>query len=173
MGEAPMFTASFYFLGLAASICAALFCLSIGKRTGKCAEVDLDALRAATVCLPIGGRAATDIAPTAMFKELTWDEKLKMSNIKAIWLRLYYQCKKKALEKQKAMYSWARTLSLCALLCLAGVLLEAEFDQPITFSTILAGFRHPTPAASNSLPTRHAVNSQNASTTALQRPPRN
>ena len=166
MGEAPMFTASFYFLGLAASICAALFCLSTGKRAGRCAEVDLDALRAATDCLPMGGRAVAEIAPSAMIKELTWDEKIKVSNIKAIWLRLYYQCKKKAVEKQKAMYSWARTLSLCALLCLSGVLLEAEFDQPITFSTIIAGFRHPASAANFS--TLPAAKPQNASTTTHQ-----
>jgi hypothetical protein len=137
-----MFTASFYFLGLAASIVGALCCLKLGRHSGKCVEVELDALRAVSVCLPTG-RRPTDTAITAMYKELTWDEKAKLSDMKAIWMGWYERCRRKAFLKQKALYSWARTLSLCAMLCLMGVLLEAEFNQPITIRTILAGFRRP------------------------------
>jgi len=143
-----MLTISFYFLGLAVSILATLICFSTGKRAGKRVEVELDALHAAAVCLPTGKRATADAAAAAMYKELTLDEKIKLSDIKTIWIQWYERCKKKAVEKQKAMYSWTRTLALAAALCLIGVLLEAEFDQPITIRTVLAGFRRPTPATS-------------------------
>jgi hypothetical protein len=83
----------------------------------------------------------------AMYKELTWDEKVRWSNMRAMWMQWYDRCRKNAILKQKAIYSWARTLALCALLCLVGVLLEAEFDQPITLRTVLAGFRRPDPVA--------------------------
>ena len=82
-----MFTASFYFLGVAVSILAALFCFSTGKHAGKCVEVDLDTLRAASVCLPTGNRAAADGTVAAMCKELTWDEKAKLSDTKAVWMQ--------------------------------------------------------------------------------------
>ncbi len=47
------------------------------------------------------------------------------------------------------MYSWSRTLAMCSALCLIGVLLEAEYDKPISVSTILAGLTHSSPAAAN------------------------
>jgi hypothetical protein len=44
---------------------------------------------------------------------------------------------------------------LCAALCLIGVLLEAEFNQPITFHTVLAGFKpQPSPASRVVAPTQ-------------------
>ena len=148
--EGPMLTISFYFLGLAAFIVAALFCFSRGKRAGKCGEVELDTLRAASICLPTGKRESTDTATIAMYKKMAWDEKIKLSDIKTIWLQWYERCKRRAIKRQKTMYSWARTLTVAALLCLVGVLLEAEFDQPITMRTILAGFRRPDAAAPGS-----------------------
>ena len=39
-------------------------------------------------------------------------------------------------------------MALCAALCLMGVLLEGEFNQPITVQNILAGFRRHRPSAS-------------------------
>jgi hypothetical protein len=144
-----MFTASFYFLGLATCILATSVCFSRGKRAGRCVEVELDTLRAASVCLPTGRRVAPDGAATmlctatAIYKGLTWDEKAKWTDMKAMWVQWYHRCQEKATLKQKAMYSWARTMALCAMLCLMGVLLEAEFDQPITLNTVLSGFRDP------------------------------
>jgi hypothetical protein len=144
-----MLTISCYFLGLAVSILAASVCLAKGRRAGKCVEVELDALRAASICMPTGRREIEDDAIATMYKQLSWDEKAKWSNVRAMWTRWYSICQEKAVLKQKAIYSWARTLSLCALLCLVGVFLEAEFDQPITFRTILTGFRRPCPAAAS------------------------
>jgi hypothetical protein len=142
-----MLTISYYFLGLAVSVLAASVCLAKGRRAGKCVEVELDALRAASICMPTGRREITDDAVAALYKHLSWEEKAKWSNIRAMWTRWYSVCQEKAALKQRAIYSWARTLALCALLCLVGVFLEAEFDQPITLRTVLAGFRRPCPPA--------------------------
>jgi hypothetical protein len=105
--------------------------------------VELDTLHAASVCLPSGRRVTPDGTATTIYKELSWDEKAKWTDMKAMWSHWYHRCREKAVLKQKAMYSWARTMALCAVLCLFGVLLEAKFDQPITIDTILAGFRDP------------------------------
>jgi hypothetical protein len=144
-----MLTVSFYFLGLAISVLAASVCLSTGKRAGKCVEVELDALHAASICMPTGGHMAADGITPSIFKDLTWDEKARLNSIRAIWTQWYDRCRKRAVLKQKAMYSWARTLALSAVVCLMGVLLEAEFDQPITITNILAGFKRPYPIASS------------------------
>jgi hypothetical protein len=143
-----MFTASYYFLGVAVSICATLFFLTSGKRAGKKVEVDLDTLHTATICLP-RGRQMTSEDVSAAYKDLPLEEKAKFNDSRSSWMRWYEQSKKKALMKQKAMYSWARTMSLCSVLCLIGVLLEAQFNQPITLHAVLTGFRRPNPPASH------------------------
>jgi hypothetical protein len=142
-----MFTASYYFLGIAASICATLFFLTSGKRAGTKVEVDLDALHAATVCLPRGSRAASDEL-SAAYRDLPPEEKAKFNDSRSLWTQWHEQCKKRAILKRKAMYSWARTMLLCSVLCLIGALLEAEFNQPITLQAVLNGFRRPSPPAS-------------------------
>ena len=124
-----MFGATFYFLGLAAFIVGASACLTMGKRVGRRVEVDLADLRVASVGLLTAGRKPT------------WDE------IRSLWMMWYARCQEKAVVKQKAIYSWARTLALCAVMCIVGALLEGEFDEPITASRILAGFRQPCPVA--------------------------
>jgi hypothetical protein len=126
-----MFTAAFYFLGMAVFVLAASICLSNGRRAGQHVEVDLADLRVASVGLLTTGRKPS------------WDE------IRALWMKWYARCQEKAIVKQKAIYSWARTLALCAVLCLVGVLLEAEFDETISVSRVLAGFRHPYPVATD------------------------
>jgi hypothetical protein len=143
-----MFTASYYFLGVAASICATLFFLTSGKRAGKSIEVDLDTLHAASICLPTGRRVTIGDLSSSMCQNLPWEEKARLSDWKSLWTQWYKACKRKASLKQQAMYSWARTMLLCSALCLIGVLLEAQFNQPITLHTILTGFRRPTPPAS-------------------------
>jgi hypothetical protein len=149
-GAGMMFTVSlsFYFLGLAVCILAASVCLSKGKRASRRVEVDLDVVRAVSVCLPTQRWAAVDGTREKIYKELLWDKKATWTNMKAMWMQWYSLCQEKAVLKQKAMYSWTRTMALCAVLCLIGVLLQAEFDQPITIGTILAGFRRPDTVAS-------------------------
>jgi hypothetical protein len=138
-----MLTVSYYFLGLAISLLAAIFALTSGRRSGKRVEVELEVLRAATVCLPTGRKSMTDAIVDSMYHDLTWEEKARLNDTKTVWMRWYDRCKRKALEKQKVMYSWARTFALCSCLCLIGVLLEAQFDQPITLANVLAGFKRP------------------------------
>lgn len=127
----PMFSATFYFLGVAGFIVAASACLSRGKQVGRRIEVDLSDLHAASVCLVTAGNKPT------------WDE------IRALWIKWYARCQEKAILKQKAIYSWARTLALCAVLCLMGVLLEAEFDEHVSVRGIWAGISHSRPAAAD------------------------
>lgn len=141
-----MFIASYYFLGVAASICATLFFLTSGKRAGKKVEVDLNTLYAATVCLQTERRMTGDDL-SVLYEDLALEEKAKWNNLKSLWMRWYEQCKEMAILKQKAMYSWARTMSLCSVLCLIGVFLEAQFNQPITLQAVLSGFRRPSPPA--------------------------
>jgi hypothetical protein len=142
-----MFTVSCYFLGLAICFFAAIVCFTTGKRAGKCVEVDLDTLHAASVCLPTGRRRNSEGALAALWKNISLDEKIKLNDLKSIWMQWFERCRQRAIRRQRAMYSWARTFALSAVLCLIGVLLEAEFDQPITLRTVLTGFRH-VPAAS-------------------------
>jgi hypothetical protein len=124
-----MFSATFYFLGLAGFIVAASACLSVGRRAGRRAQLDLADLHSASVSLVTLGRKPS------------WEE------LRSLWMVWYARCQESAVARQKAIYSWARTLALCAVLCIIGALLEGEFDEPISLSRVLSGFRHSAPAA--------------------------
>jgi len=124
-----MFSVTFYFLGLAGFMVAASACLTMGRRVGQRVEVDLADLHVASVGLLTAGRKPT------------WEE------IRSLWMMWYARCQEKAVAKQKAIYSWARTLALCAVMCIVGALLEGELDEPITMSHLLAGFSRPPAAA--------------------------
>ncbi len=163
-----MFILVFVFLGIAGLIVAALACLSAGKRAHQYVEVPLDALRAASVCLSAGRRAAADGTTATSDKEPTWDEKAKWQEMKVLWMQCYAKCQEKALVKQREMRQWARTLALCAALCLVGVFLESAFGQSISISNILAGFRHP---AATSFQRSQLDPPQNPSTSATNRSP--
>jgi hypothetical protein len=67
------------------------------------------------------------------------DEKNKWQDMKAVWMKWYVQCQEKAIMRRTAMYSWVRTLALCAALCLIGVVLEVEFGQSISLDHVLDG----------------------------------
>jgi hypothetical protein len=112
-----MFAATFWFLGIAGLIVAASACLST-KRPSSAGNRD------------IGWREPP-----------TWDEKADWCEIKKTWLEWYARRQEWEAPKQKAVLSWGRTLTLCAGLCMVGVFLEAEFDQPISIRQILDGFR--------------------------------
>ena len=137
-----MFSATFFFLGIAGFVVAALACLSRATRAGRCVEVDLAALHSASVCLATGPRAAGR-APATGDQDARADAKAKWQEMKAIWVQWYAPCLQKAVSKQKAMYSWARTLSLCAALSLVGAVLEAHFGESISVSTISSSFEGP------------------------------
>jgi hypothetical protein len=143
-----MFSATFCFLGIASLLVAALVCLSRAKGAARHVEVDIDALHAASVCISAGRRGADHVAG-ASHQEPTGDEKAKWHDMKSLWMQCYAQCQEKAILKQKALYSWARTLALCAALSLVGALLEVTFDKRISVAEIAAGFTQSCSAATS------------------------
>jgi hypothetical protein len=145
-----MFTLVFIFWGMAGFIVAALFCFSARKRASQYAEVDFDALHAASACLSARRGAVADDTRATRDKEPTCDEKAKWREMKVLWMQCYAKCQERALARQREMCCWARTLALCAALCLVGVLLEGAFGQSISISNILADDRHPHSVAASS-----------------------
>jgi hypothetical protein len=141
-----MFTAAFCFLGIAALIVAALVCLWKARQTNPVVEVDLGGLHAASICISSGRRGGGGPA-TAGDREPTAAEKAKWREMKEVWMDWYIQCVEKAATKQKTLYSWARTLALCAALSLVGVVLEVHYGESVSLSGILAGFQRPRAAA--------------------------
>jgi hypothetical protein len=124
-----MFTATWYFLGLAGFLATALACFARGKQAGRRVEIDFTDLRAASLCIASAG------------SKRTWRA------VRMKWTAWYLHCHEMALRKQKTLYSWARTLAMCSALCMIGVCLEAQYDKRISPSTVLAGLVHPAPAA--------------------------
>jgi hypothetical protein len=159
-----MFHAALFLVGIAAFVLAASVCLSRAKRVGRSVEANLTAHEAASVCLSAGRRAA-DGAP----RDPTWDEIARWQEMKVMWMQWYGRVREKALLRQEAMYSWARTLGICAAICLVGIVLEATFDQHVTVDQISAGFRQPTSTAS-SLQTSQQRLSQSKPTPTTNRP---
>ncbi|MBN1394962.1 MAG: hypothetical protein JW959_08060 [Pirellulales bacterium] len=133
-----MFSASLYFLGVAGFIVAALVCLSKGRRTERCVEVDLGSLRAAAVCFLGGCRMAER---NHQFEGDNPPERTtpKWREMKSLWLQWYAHCQQQAQLKRKTLLSWGRTLVVCALLCIVGVYLEVRFDETVSWENIFDG----------------------------------
>jgi hypothetical protein len=124
-----MFTAIFYFLGLDACIVGILFCCWIAKHAGQHVEVDVRILSATASCL------------SRVSQKPTWDANAKWHDLKLAWMAWFARCQETTKLRQQAMYSWARTLALCAALCLVGAFLEVEFGESISIDHIVAGIR--------------------------------
>jgi hypothetical protein len=137
------------FLGLATCIVAAMLFFSLGKRAGQCAEVNFDALHAASECISAGRRGAMDSLSAAGDQELSPHDKAKWLEMKGVWMRCYSQCREKALLRRKQMCGWARTFALCAAICLVNLVLEIEFGEPIRISSIRPRTGHQAAAASH------------------------
>jgi hypothetical protein len=130
-----MLTATFYFLGVAGFLVAACACLTKGRRVSQRLEVDLTDIKAASVSLLMAG------------KKPTWDE------MRGLWMQWYARCQAKATQKQQAIYSWARTLVLCAVICIVGIVLQVELDEQASLSQALSSFgRRPTAASHTQSP---------------------
>ena len=136
-----MVTAMAYFLGIAGFIVAALTCLSLGRRSGRHIEVDLPVLRTAAVCFLSGCRAADrGHAAAADNQDETAQENLtKWREMKTLWLQWYVHCQDRAMLKRKTLLSWARTMVVCALLCMLGIYIEVHFDEQISLNGIFNG----------------------------------
>lgn len=127
-----MVSATWYFWGLSGFLLTAIICLTRGRRACQHIEVDVADLRTASLCLVSAGTKPT------------WRA------IRTMWMKWYLQCQDAAVRRQKALYSWSRTLALCAVLCLIGVLLEAEYERPISVRELLAGLMPSHPVATSS-----------------------
>jgi hypothetical protein len=144
-----MFSAAFCFLGIAGFIVVALACVVKAVKPDHRVEVDIGGLHAAAACMWAGTDDDGNSSATES-RELSAHEKAKWREVKKTWMEWYAQCVEQVNLKQKTLYSWARTLALCAALSLIGVVLEVKFGAPISLSNILAGLRRSQPAASAS-----------------------
>jgi len=110
-----MFTATFFFIGLAVCIVAGLVCF----------------------LLAMSIKAKKDKqAPTIT---LSLNEKEFWKEIKSAMTELYSDYESKENLRMRVLRSWAGTLLICAGLCLIGVVLEVEYDQTITADNIFSG----------------------------------
>jgi hypothetical protein len=119
-----MFTATFFFLGLALCIFTGLVCFAMAR-----------SLRAASV--------ANTIQPSP-------DEKAAWERLKKALMELHSRYEGVETSKEKVLRSWAGTLVICSGLCMIGVLLETRYDTFINVKSVVSGLvgkQHvPTPA---------------------------
>jgi len=110
-----MYLAVLVFWGLAGLATGVLVGASIGKRVLACRQ------------------------KSSAAKEPTQDENAVWDAIRAAWTESYSMGRTLETRMQKTLLSWGRTLSLCAGLCLVGILLETEYGCPISIDHIVAG----------------------------------
>ncbi len=83
-------------------------------------------------------RAPRAQAKSGQYDEATWNA------IKAAWSEWCSYHPERRTIKQILMISWGRTFALCAVLCVIGICLEAQFGGSIT-DEIFTGFLQPAP----------------------------
>jgi hypothetical protein len=105
-----MFAASLFFLGLAVCLFASLTCFTLAKF-------------------------------------VKWDRTSQSSpEYAAVWnqiktaVKMYSQNQPEESTTQKTLRSWTGTLVICAGLCMIGILLEVNYDRPISADSVIAGF---------------------------------
>ena len=104
-----MFSATFFFLGIAGFVVAALACLSRANRAGRCVEVDLASLHSASVCLATGPRAEGR-APATGDQDARADAKAKWQEMKAIWVQWYAPaCRRPFRNRKRCIRGLARS----------------------------------------------------------------
>jgi hypothetical protein len=108
-----MFTATFFFLGLATCILAGLVCFAMSR-----------SLKTAN--------AAHAIQPSP-------DEKAAWERLKKALVELHSRYEGIETSKEKTLRSWVGTLVICAGLCMIGILLEARFDGLISVKSVVSG----------------------------------
>ena len=108
-----MFTATFFFLGLAICIFAGLICFALSR-----------SLKAAN--------AANAIQPSP-------DERAAWERLKKALVELHSRYESTETAKEKTLRSWVGTLVICAGLCMIGIVLEARYDQLISVKSVVSG----------------------------------
>jgi len=121
-----MFTATLFFLGMAAFAVAASVCLSIGK----------------LVKAGVNG--------AALDKKPAWDGKTTWEELKEACLEWYARCQEREAANRLKILSWARTFLLCAGLCLVGVGLQVEYDEAVSVPQIVSYLKRPHPVSTRS-----------------------
>jgi hypothetical protein len=127
-----MFYASLFFFGLSVCTFACLLCFALAKSLNR---------------MPINQPFPS--------------EKAAWNQIKVAIMDLYMRFDHEETPKQKALRSWAGTLVICAGLCMIGILLEVQYNQPITIDYLASCYVGEktvagTPATCNAL-TSHAA----------------
>jgi hypothetical protein len=108
-----MFTATFFFLGLAICIFAGLVCFAMSR-----------SLKAAN--------AAHTIQPSP-------DEKAAWERLKKALIELHTRYEGVETVREKTLRSWVGTLVICAGLCMIGILLETRYDMAINVKSVVSG----------------------------------
>ncbi|MEN6450147.1 MAG: hypothetical protein ABFC96_06630 [Thermoguttaceae bacterium] len=142
-----MFTIAFCFLGIAGFIVAALACVWMAGKSDPSISVDVGGLHAAAAC--ISEEMAAGDVPSVGDRSATPEARAKRREAKELWMEWYAKCVEEVASRQKAFYSWARTLALCAAMSLVGVVMEAYYGEPISLSGIVAGLRGPRPVSAS------------------------
>jgi len=126
-----MFTATIFFMGLALCIFASLICFG----TAKTIKVN-------------------HAMQPPSFEKATW------SQIQAALVDLYSRYESRESARQKALRSWAGTLTICSGLCMIGILLEVRYNELISVKSVVGGLvggqQVSAPVREISLPRQHS-----------------
>jgi hypothetical protein len=109
-----MFTATFFFLGLAVCMLGGLVCYALAR-----------SLKATNT--------AHAIQPSP-------DERAAWERLKKALAELHSRYEGAETTKEKTLRSWVGTLVICAGLCMIGILMEARYDDMISAKSIVTGF---------------------------------
>jgi hypothetical protein len=71
--------------------------------------------------------------------QLPPNERAAWNRLKVAILELYSRYESTETPKQKALRSWAGTLTICAGLCMIGIVLEVRYNAMISTRTIVSG----------------------------------
>lgn len=80
--------------------------------------------------------------------QLPPNERAAWNRLKVAIMELYSRYESTETPKQKALRSWAGTLTICAGLCMIGIVLEVRYNAMISTRTIVSGLtgeRHVSP----------------------------
>jgi hypothetical protein len=109
-----MLTATYFFVGLAAFVLAAVACFSKGQQA-----------------------AMIDMRGTAP----TWRQEAKWSEIKTIWIKWQAKCQEIVSQREKTWLCWGRTFAFCAAICIVGIVLRAGLNGQMSVSRIWTWLR--------------------------------
>ena len=144
-----MFALMCIFLGLATCIVAALLFFSLGRRTGQCAEVNFNALHAASECISAGRRGAMDSLSAVGKTRTVAAGQGKMAGNERGLDAVLFAVPGKGPAKAETNVWLGPHVRLVRAICLVNLVLEIEFGEPIRISSIRPRTGHQAAAASH------------------------